>query len=250
MVKDFKASARNEKYGGELSFRENLEALKYLPPFLRMIWQTDSRLALGNIILRILLAGVPVSTLYIGKLIIDEVVLQMGTPDPSTHYLWTLVGLELGLALISAGMNRGISLLDALLGDKFSNETSVRIIEHAARLDLPQFEDSTFYDKMERARRQTTGRSSPLVSTHGAGSAVDLHCVSCSGVNRLQPLVDPATRAGRDTGLHQRDPLQPAQLLPSAGGLLAARARLPSVHRCERYYGQRGQDIWVRWISP
>lgn len=157
--KIFKASARNEKYGGELSFRENMEALKYLPPFLRMIWQTDSRLALGNIVLRILQAGIPVSTLYIGKLIIDEVVLQMGEAVPSTSYLWLLVGLELGLALLLAGLNRGISLLDALLGDKFSNETSVRIIEHAARLDLPQFEDSTFYDKMERARRQTTGRS-------------------------------------------------------------------------------------------
>lgn len=157
--KIFKASARSEKYGGELSFRENLEALQYLPPFLRMIWQTDRRLALSNVILRVFQAGIPVSTLYVGKLIIDEVVRLMDTPEANQDYLWTLVGLELALALLSAGLNRGISLFDALLGDKFANETSVRLIEHAARLDLPQFEDSTFYDKLERARRQTTGRA-------------------------------------------------------------------------------------------
>jgi len=32
-------------------------------------------------------------------------------------------------------------------------------MQHAAALDLDQFEDSTFYDKLERARQQTTGRT-------------------------------------------------------------------------------------------
>jgi len=155
----FSSSARKNRYGGDLSFKENIEALRYLPPFLRMIWETDPRLALSNIILRFLQAGLPVSTLYVGKLIIDEVVMLMNSPGADRGDLWVFIGIELILALLSALLSRGISLIDALLGDKFANETSERLIGHAARMDLPQFEDATFYDKLERARRQTTGRT-------------------------------------------------------------------------------------------
>jgi ATP-binding cassette subfamily B protein len=52
-----------------------------------------------------------------------------------------------------------INLTDSLLGDLFSNYTSIRIMKHAATLDLDQFEDSLFYDKLERARQQTVGRT-------------------------------------------------------------------------------------------
>jgi ATP-binding cassette subfamily B protein len=51
-----------------------------------------------------------------------------------------------------------INLTDSL-GDLFSNYTSIRIMKHAATLDLDQFEDSVFYDKLERARQQTVGRT-------------------------------------------------------------------------------------------
>lgn len=155
----FRSSAAKQKRGGDLSFRESVKALKHLPPFLRMIWQTDPYLAGGNIFLRVLQAGIPVSTLYVGKLIIDEVVLLSQKTGGDIDQLWLYVGIELALTLLSALMNRGIALLDALLGDLFSNKSSVMIIEHAARLDLPQFEDATFYDKLERARRQTTNRT-------------------------------------------------------------------------------------------
>jgi ATP-binding cassette subfamily B protein len=154
----FKASAHKQRYGGKLSFKENLQALKHLPPFLQLIWNTNRMMAGGNILLRILKAGVPVTSLYLGKLIIDEVIMLSQTPGADKSFLWLIIGLELALAIFSALLSRGISLLDALLGDLFSNETSVKLIAHAASLDLPQFEDSTFYDKLERARRQTTAR--------------------------------------------------------------------------------------------
>jgi ATP-binding cassette subfamily B protein len=75
-----------------------------------------------------------------------------------TPELWKWILVELGLAVLADLLRRGITLLDALLGDLFNNETSIKLMEHAARLDLPQFEDSEFYDKLERARRQTTTR--------------------------------------------------------------------------------------------
>ncbi len=110
--------------------------------------------------LRLLRSAIPVSFLYIGKLIIDEVIMLNRHPgNASTSHLWTLISFEFLLALLNDGLGRSISLLDSLLGDLFGKLSSVRIMKHAAILDLEQFEDPVFYDKLERARQQTTGRT-------------------------------------------------------------------------------------------
>ncbi|RMG54677.1 MAG: ABC transporter ATP-binding protein, partial [Bacteroidetes bacterium] len=155
----FQASAQKQRYGGDLDVRESFRALRYLPPFLRMVWHTHRGMALATIGLRLLQAGLPVTFLFVGKLIIDEVVRLMEAGNGLSPYLWYWLGAELGLALLGAGLSRAISLVEALLGDLLSNYTSVRLIEQAARLDLPKFEDAAFYDKLERARRQTVTRS-------------------------------------------------------------------------------------------
>jgi ATP-binding cassette subfamily B protein len=81
------------------------------------------------------------------------------TQGGDIHHLWQLVGAEFALAIFTDALSRAITLIESLLGDRFGNYTSVRIMNHAATLDLDQFEDSVFYDKLERARQQTTGRS-------------------------------------------------------------------------------------------
>ena len=152
----------------ELSWRERFAALSNLPAFFRLVWEVSPGLFVGNALLRLVRAAIPAATLYIGKLLIDEVVRLSapGGPD-DTSYLWTLVGAEFGLAIVSTALGRAVSLMDGLLGDLFANRTSVRLMEHAATLDLEQFEDATFYDKLERARRQTTGRTVLLSGVFG-----------------------------------------------------------------------------------
>lgn len=144
------------------SFKENIKALGNLPKFFNLIWATNKPLTLANIILRLISSGLPLAMLYVGKLIMDLIVeLYKAGNIQSLHEtpeLWKWVLVEFGLAILSDLLRRVITLLDALLGDLFNNETSVRLMEHAARLDLPQFEDAGFYDKLERARRQTTTR--------------------------------------------------------------------------------------------
>jgi ATP-binding cassette, subfamily B, bacterial len=145
----------------EPGFRESLKALRTLPKFFRLIWQTHKGMTAGNVALRLAESTMPLLQLYVGKLIIDAIITQAAA-DPAlrdTQMLWTYVGMEFALVFVSALLNRGIALLDALLGDLFANETSVMLIEQASRLDLPQFEDAKFYDKMERARMQTLGRT-------------------------------------------------------------------------------------------
>src|SRR5579863_8295059 len=146
-----------------LTWRERVKALGNLPRFFRLVWETSPGIMLGNIVLRVVKSAIPVAILYVGKLIIDQVVglaaHKISGGDPAYHRLWGLVAGEFGLAIFSDILGRLISLMDSLLGDKFSNFTSIKIMQHAAGLDLDQFEDSTFYDKLERARQQTTGRT-------------------------------------------------------------------------------------------
>lgn len=142
-----------------IALKNQFSALRNLPRFFRLIWETNKWMAIGNIVLRLIKSAIPLAVLYVGKEIIDEVLRLLNEGGDDRSYLWLMVGLELGLAVFSDLLNRGITLLDSLLGDLFSNKTSVKIIRHAAKLDLYQFEDPNFYDKLERARRQTNGRS-------------------------------------------------------------------------------------------
>ncbi len=143
------------------TLKEKFAALRNLPRFFALVWQTNRWYTIINAVLRIAKSAVPVAILYIGKLIIDQVVLSGKTlgSNADHSYLWQLVAAEFALAVVSDALSRAISLVDGLLGDLFSNHTSVKIMEHAATLDLDQFEDSTFYDKLERARQQTVGRT-------------------------------------------------------------------------------------------
>jgi ATP-binding cassette subfamily B protein len=155
------------------SLRERVGALRNLPPFLKLVWQTSPGLTLAQCTLRFARALLPVITLYVGKLIIDEVVSVARMPHAQesltlwfetgmlNRVLW-LIALEFVLAVASDVSGRAVSYLDSLLSERFSTVTSLRLMEHAATLDLEDFEDSELQDKLERARRQAAGRMSLL----------------------------------------------------------------------------------------
>ncbi|WCT14165.1 ABC transporter ATP-binding protein [Mucilaginibacter jinjuensis] len=152
--------AKNRINTNDLSFKQRLSALSNLPQFFKLVWQSSPWKTTLSFILRLIRSAMPVALLYVGKLIVDEVVLlNRNSAVTDHHHIWVLVALEFGLAIFTDGLNRMINLLDSLLGDQFSNYTSIRIMKHATTLDLDQFEDSIFYDKLERARQQTIGRT-------------------------------------------------------------------------------------------
>jgi ATP-binding cassette subfamily B protein len=139
------------------SWRERIAALRYVPPLVRLVWQTHRGFTSVMVVLRLVRAFIPVATLWIGKLIIDTVI-AMREGQVTFTRLWELVVLEIVIVLSGEMLARASSLVESLLGDLFANLTSVRLMEHAAALDLSHFEDPSFYDQLERARRQTTGR--------------------------------------------------------------------------------------------
>jgi ATP-binding cassette, subfamily B, bacterial len=151
------------------SLKERVGALKNLRPFAVMVWRTSPQLMAASLALRLVRALLPVVTLFIGKLIIDDVVALVQTPQkPETFSQWLNSGLlnwlglfliaEFALAVLADILGRIVSLVDSLLSERVSNSSSVRLMEHAATLDLEDFEDSEFQDQLERARRQTSGR--------------------------------------------------------------------------------------------
>lgn len=122
-----------------------------------MAWESHHGYMVATVVLRLLRAGVPIATLWVGKLIIDAVVTaRMGRPNLSR--LWLLVGIELLIVAVGEALDKTSTAVEALFGELCSNHMGERLISHAASLDLRHFEDPAFYDRLERAQRQTTGR--------------------------------------------------------------------------------------------
>jgi ATP-binding cassette subfamily B protein len=151
------------------SFKQRVGALRNLRPFVAMVWRTSPGLTAASVALRLARALLPVATLYVGKLIIDDVVrLAQAPARPDTLQQWFASGLvnslglllltEFALAVMADVLGRVVSLIDSLLSERVTNASSVRLMEHAATLDLEVFEDAEFQDQLERARRQSSGR--------------------------------------------------------------------------------------------
>ena len=140
-----------------VSWKVRLEALRYVPALFRLIWRTHRGYTSAMVVLRVMRSVVPVMTFWVGKLILDSVIAAKATHGSLTQ-VWRYLVLELAIVLTGEILARASSLIESLLGDLFSNAMSVQLMEHAAKLDLAQFEDPEFYDHLERARRQTVGR--------------------------------------------------------------------------------------------
>lgn len=156
-----------------LDLRQRFAALRNLPPYLASLWHTSPGLSSSTLALRLLRALLPVATLYLGKLIVDEVVrlasLQLPQATLTTWWqageldrLTGLLAAEFALAITADLLGRAVALVESLLSERYADQTSVRLMRHAAELDLEDFEDPELQDRLDRARRQVSGRSGLL----------------------------------------------------------------------------------------
>jgi ATP-binding cassette subfamily B protein len=148
----------------ETNWKEGFQALRYVPRFFKKVWEAAPALFVINLISRILNAASPIIILWVGKLIIDEVILQIDLVDKDLTQLWWYVGIELAVIVFSDLIGRVTNLTDGLIGDLYSNKSSVEIIDKTAEIELKDLEDPEFYDKLERARRQTNSRVTLLTN--------------------------------------------------------------------------------------
>jgi len=144
------------------AWHDRVQALKNLPPVIALLWNSGRALVATETSLRIVSALIPVSALWIGKLIIDAVV-QAGMGHPvAMPRVWMLLAAEFLLAGLGTVIGRTIDYCDGRIADRFSLTVSLRIMDHAATLDVASFEDPVFYDVLERARVQATDRIAML----------------------------------------------------------------------------------------
>jgi len=163
--------------------RSFLGVFRYSRRALDLVWSTSRSLTIALGLLTVLAGVMPAAMAYVGALIIDGVVeatrlyseaSNASTPAPT---LWPMVQpvlqfvvLEALAVAILAGAQRGISLCQALLRAQLGQRVNVLILEKALTLELAQFEDSEFYDKLTRARREASSRPLSLVNrTFGLG---------------------------------------------------------------------------------
>src|SRR5690606_30770454 len=121
----------------------------------------------GGWAFRIVAALIPLAMLTVAKQILDGVQIKTGGGELPPGFWW-LVALECGLAVAGSLLGRTIGFFDSLLADRFTRHVSVRVMEHASRLDLRAYEDPAFHDQLERARVQATEdrKSTRLNSSH------------------------------------------------------------------------------------
>lgn len=138
-------------------WRDRLSALRNVPTVLHYVWESGRSVVVAGLLARVVAALLPPALFWVTKLIIDTIY-NITIHQPIKHNLWWLVAAEFSLALAGGLVARGIDYTDALLAGKYMNYISVRVMEHAASLDLIAYEDPVFYDKLERARVQATDR--------------------------------------------------------------------------------------------
>ncbi|MBE7619507.1 ATP-binding cassette domain-containing protein [Komagataeibacter sp. FXV2] len=143
----------------------------HLPRMFRQLWQCSPALTLASIGLRLIQAVQPPLALYVAKLIVDGVIHLGGhaRDRAGADHLELWLAVEFGLIILSDLTSRAVALVDGLLNERYINAVSIALMEHAATLDLAQFESSELQDLLERARRQASGRNNLLVQLFNIG---------------------------------------------------------------------------------
>ncbi len=143
------------------------DVFRYTRHALELVWSTSKRLTVALAVLTLLAGMLPAGIAFVGAKIVDAVVAAVGLhqaaggTDLST--VLSYVVLEGVLVASLAAVQRGLSTCQSLLRAQLGQRVNEMILEKALTLDLRHFEDSEFYDKLTRARREASTRPLALV---------------------------------------------------------------------------------------
>jgi ATP-binding cassette subfamily B protein len=146
-----------------LSLRGFFGVFRYSRRALELVWSTNRGLTLALALLTLFAGVLPALVALVGALIVDAVLHAIGTAGSAAPVL-RLVALEGVLIAAIAAAQRGLSLCQSLLRAQLGQRVNVMILEKALTLELQHFEDSEFYDKLTRARREASTRPLSLVT--------------------------------------------------------------------------------------
>lgn len=150
--------------GGVAGF---LRMFRFTGRAVALVWSTSPKLLVWLVLLTIAAGVLPAAIAYVGARIVDAVVeaialtRQAGTTQYGAVLEWVLIeGL---LVAAAGGAARMLSMCQALLRIQLGQRVNVMILEKALTLELTHFEDSEFYDQLNRARREASTRPLALI---------------------------------------------------------------------------------------
>ena len=150
------------------NLRQSFAVFRYSRRTVNLVWTTNRTLTIILAILTLVAGLLPAAVAYVGKLIVDAVVearnFSSGQDNVNTSLPLLYLGLEAVAVALLALSQRGLSISQSLLRVLLGQRVNVLIIEKALTLELRQFEDSEFYDKMTNARREASIRPLSLVN--------------------------------------------------------------------------------------
>ncbi|MBW4628168.1 MAG: ABC transporter ATP-binding protein/permease [Brasilonema octagenarum HA4186-MV1] len=151
------------------TLRQSLAVFRYSGRAISLVWTTSRSLTIIFASLTVLAGLFPAAIAYIGKLIVDTVVFNSHNLSYNSDFVnnnrpLMYVGLEAIAVALLAASQRGLTVCQSLLRMLLGQRVNVLILEKALTLDLTQFEDSEFYDKLTNARREASIRPLSLVN--------------------------------------------------------------------------------------
>ena len=151
------------------TIQKSLTIFRYGTKALELVWSTSQILTIAIALFTIINGLLPAAIAYIGKLIVDSVVLasqnNLANGLTNDRYLaLKYVGIEAIALIVLAASQKGLTVSQSLLRVLLGQRVNVLILEKALTLDLAHFEDSEFYDKMSQARSQASSRPLSLIS--------------------------------------------------------------------------------------
>ncbi|GAB4185033.1 MAG: ABC transporter ATP-binding protein [Wenzhouxiangellaceae bacterium] len=149
---------------GVPSLQQFLNVFQYSRRALLLVWETSRPLTVWLALLTVIAGILPAAVAYIGQLIVDGVVAAAQAQGAGADRVIRLVVLEALIVIAMAGAQRGIALCQSLLRALLGQKVNVLILEKALTLQLRDFEDAAFYDKLTRARREASQRPLSLVN--------------------------------------------------------------------------------------
>ncbi len=165
---DQRPSSVSLKESASLSFIARFFAVfKYSRVAMSIVWGTSAALTITMAVATLMAGVLPAAIAYVGQLIVDAVVAAIQAPpetrEAATDLTIFYVLCEAGLVVFITGVQRLNMVCQSILRVLLGNKINVMILEKSLTLELRHFEDSEYYDKLVRARREASSRPLSLV---------------------------------------------------------------------------------------
>ena len=153
------------------SWRERMQdartAYGNIPGAFKLVWDADKRNTIVMATLTLLSAALPLSQAYVGKLIVDSVVGSIAAkvaPQAGLTAALPFLAIEFALLMVSSIISQVRRLTEHVLNARLGHHINTAVIRKALALDLQYFEDASFYDKLQNARREADFRALGIIN--------------------------------------------------------------------------------------